>query len=497
MFDFEKLSASKLYAAPHVERVVEFSPPGVDIENIAKVLSLSVEAKCNCAEAFDGYAEVTGRTNFRLTYLDKNGDPKGVDYNADFSVKAEGEFCAADAASATITVVESDVSAAGALTLSAVLEVCVTAVQREELNVLMGADKCYKTSKTIALPAYIASKTSVCPFDAEQDVGGEITSVLSMGAHCPVIRAEAVDGGIKAAAKLSLNAVYVEGGEIKQRDFIIDLEEELNLDGVREGDKVLIDACVKSSKIVLQGVTDDNVLRVEGDVAFKAQVFRLAQVEVVDDLFTLENEVDITKTSAKYAYFDGSAYFAKKVSGTATLGDNRAAAIKIDAIPSSRCYTTKAATEEDGSLTVEGIVNADIVYTDENGFNSVRAEVPFSLNIQNASPFAGEVKVRADIEKISADIRREREIDIDIALRLATDAFAETDAEFISGVELGEERAQNTSGISLYIAREGDEILDLCKAFSAMPEDILAQNPALTFPLAEGERAVYFRQIAI
>lgn len=57
MFDFEKLSASKFYVAPTSERVVEFSPSDVDMTNVAKVLSVAVDARATSVEAQDGYAQ--------------------------------------------------------------------------------------------------------------------------------------------------------------------------------------------------------------------------------------------------------------------------------------------------------------------------------------------------------------------------------------------------------------------------------------------------------
>lgn len=497
MFDFEKLSASKLYFAPNVERVVEFSPPGIDMQNIAKVLSLAVEARCASAEAFDGYVEISGRTGFRLTYIDKDGNPKGADYNADFSVKAEGDFAAGDNVSAEITVIETDVEAQDSLKLSAVLNASVCAVRREELNVLVGADKCYKTEKEIYLPTFIASKTTFSPFDAEQDAGGEVSQVLSMSTDCVLKKAQATEGGVSLLSTVICSVTYVEGGEIKQRDFKVDLADELGLEGVLESDAVCVQACVKSAKLVLQGVTDDNVLRVEGETSYKIQVFRCAAHSVVADVFNLENEVDITTQKANYTCFDGSGFFAEKAGGTAMLGDNRPAADSVCSIPYAHAVATKAQKEEDGTLSVEGVVNADIIYTDENGFNSVRTEIPFALSIASEKPLSQQLKVRAQVQQISAVVRREREFDVDMLLAVSVSGYSPVEAEFISNVELGAEKPQNTGGISLYIARGGDELLDLCKALTAMPEDILEQNPALEFPLAEGERVVYFRKIAM
>lgn len=497
MFDFDKLSVSKFYVAPSVERVVEFSPPNIDMQNIAKVLSLAVDAKCSTQDVYDGYAQIGGRTNFRLCYLDKEGTARGVDYNADFTVRIDGEFMADDTVNCIIKVVESDVQASDTLTLSAVLEVSVCAQRREEIEALTNAEQCYKTQRTMYLPSFIASKTTTAPFDDEQEVGGEITSVLGLNVNCAVKRAEATEGGALVSANVYATVTYVEGDIIKQRDFRMELEEELNLDGVQEGDSISVQATVKSSKIILQGVTDDNVIKVEGEIQFKVQAFRCAEVEVVDDMFTLTNEVVVTREKRDYVCFDGCGFFSENVTGTAVLGDNRAPVLEVNALPYARCYTSKAYIDEDGKLVVEGIVNTDIIYTDENGYNSVRTEIPFSLAIASEKPFSKTVKVCCSVENISAKVRREREIDIDLRLGIEVCGYSDVTAEFISAVEVGEEKPQNKSAMSLYIANDGDELLDLCKALTAMPEEIMEQNPNLQFPLKEGERVLYFRSINV
>ena len=61
----------------------------------------------------------------------------------------------------------------------------------------------------------------------------------------------------------------------------------------------------------------------------------------------------------------------------------------------------------------------------------------------------------------------------------------------------GAEKEPNTEAISLYIAQEGDTRWELCKALTATPDEIMGQNPALTVPLKEGERVVYFRALGL
>ncbi len=493
MFDFEKLSASKFYQAPKVERVVEFSPPDIDMSNISRILSLSVDAKPMDVSVKDGGADVKGRGNFRLIYLDGDGNPKGVDYNADFAVSVDADLKEGDNAYAKICVVEADVVANAGLTLSAVLEVSVSAVIREEFEALVGGEKCYKTTKDIVLPTYVAQKSGASSFDEQVEVGGEVESVLSLNSNVTLKSANATEGGVELKSDLYAIVSYVADGEMKWVEFNIPLDDEFSVDGVMEGDNVQVDACVKNAKIVLQGVTGDNVISLEGEVSYKIQVFRCGVVSVVDDLFTLTNEVKIEREKKNVCCFDGLKFDSQRVNGTAMLADNRPSALEIVALPYARCYTAKWYPSEDGGLTVDGVVNTDVVYLDENGLNSVRAEIPFSVTID--ANIGSNQKVCCTVERIGATIRREREIEIDMTLGFDTGVFTSSEIEFISSIEVGEQREQNTSTISVYIASESDTMLDVCKALSAMPDDILSQNPTLQFPLSDGDKVVYFRGI--
>ena len=381
------------------------------------------------------------------------------------------------------------------LTLTAVLEVNVSAIKRDEIEVLVNADDCYVQKQEIYVPSFIAQKSVVVPFDDEKNVGGEIESVLGLSSTVVTRQSIATEGG--ATAKLAVYSVvtYVEGGEIKQHTFEIPLEEEFNLDGVKEGDAIKLYTALKSSKIVLQGVTDDNTIRVEGEIQIKVQAYRCSKTEIVSDLFMLSNQTEIERKTAKYTCFDGCGYFVKGVGGSATLSDNKPAAIEVCALPYARCYTTRAYVNDENSLIVEGVANTDIIYRDENGFNSVRAELPFAISAASEIPFSKEVRVDCKIQRIDAVVRREREFDITFDVAIAVCGFSPLEASYISAVEVGAERAQNTSALSVYVASPSDTMLDVCSALSAMPEDILAQNPDLAEPFAQDTKIVYFRAL--
>ena len=494
MFDFEKLSTARFYIAPTVEKIIEFSPPNIDVENISKVLSLSAVAKCDEAIPYNGYSDLKGRANFRLIYIDRENIARGVDYNADFTAHVDGDFEEGDNLVCTVNVAEAEVGANDYLTLTAALELAVSATRRENIDLLTVAEDCYKKTRGMTLPSFVASKTSTAEFFDDANVGGEIDSVLSINSNVAVKSAQATDGGAVVKSVVYVTVTYLKDGAIEQQTFEIPLEDEINLDGVLPTDALKVDAMIRGAKVILQGVTGDNVLRVEGDVVYNIHAYRCQKVDVVDDMFLLSNELEITRARYQGRCYLGGDYTEEAVSGIALLGDNRPNALQVVTLPYARCYTLKTYTNDDGNIVAEGVVNTDIVYTDENGYNSVRTEIPFSIVLDKAEDGVS-YKANCVCVGISAKVRKDREFEIDTTLAVTLEKYADIETEYIASVELGAERKKNTSPVSLYIAENGEDMLDVCKSLYAMPDDIMAQNPTLEFPLKEGEQVLYFRQL--
>ncbi len=494
MFKYENAVATNAKILAPVERVVEFSPSGAESGNVVKVLSLAVEGKVLSAVVNDGYVEVEGRADFKLLYLDLEGAPQGVDYNADFVVRIEGDCNADDSVLAKVDVMEADVKLSDNLTLSAVLEIGATLTERSEWNVLVDADECYKTLDSVLVKSFIAAKSVVIPISDELQAG-DVERVLLLDSRAIIKNAEVGDGAVNVSAAVLATVTYVESGQLKIAEFSIPVEEEISIEGARIGDKASAEAAIRNARVVLSGVTGANVIGVETDLNLKVQVFSSNEIPAIKDLFMLKNEVELRRQRDRLYNFYDAKFYSEKVSGTATLADNKAAAREIVAIPSSSSYIAKAAVTESGAALVEGIVTADIVYLDENGLNSVRTEIPFSLEL--GSGYEGDIRVRSAVEYVTARVKRDREIEVTASLLIHVAEFRVFEVEFVSEVIVGEAKPINTSGLSLYIAEDGDGMWEVCKALTATPEAILEQNPTLVAPLKRGEKVVYFRTLSL
>ena len=489
MFKYDKLNASSIVTASPAERVVEFSPSGLDASDVARVLSLAVDGRVISAEGGDGYAAVNGRVNFRLVYQDRDGNPHGADYNADFNLRTEGDIAADDSVAADVSVVEADVRTGDSVVLTALIAVRAQAIRRTEEECLVDAEKCYKTTESVTVPVLAAAKTVNVNVTDEADAG-DIDGVLLSDVQATVVSAAAGDGVVIAEGRVRASVTFLEDGEIRCRDMLIPFREEVIADGVSEGDIVSASAAVRNTRIVLAGVPGANVIRFEGDIALRVQASRLTEHDVVRDMFMLTNEVELARETRKYVFCGGMKYTTETISGTASL-EGRAAAESVIAIPFARCGAAKAEIADGGAL-VEGVLAADVVYRSENGVESVRAEVPYSLEIEG--DLGAGVFATCFVESIRAKAKRgELEIEAEIGVLLRSVRCCE--AEFVSSVTVGEEKERNESALSLYIVAEGDGMWDVCKALTATPDDIMAQNPSLSLPLSPGDRVVYFRAL--
>ena len=145
---------------------------------------------------------------------------------------------------------------------------------------------------------------------------------------------------------------------------------------------------------------------------------------------------------------------------------------------------------------IEGIIEANVVYTDENGLNSVAAEIPYSetfdsKNRGNVVPIA----FSGIAENAFARVKGDRKIEVTAEAVFAVSSVKTDELDLICKVTEGEVRPQNESAFSVYIAEEGDGVWEVAKAMTARPDEITAQNPELVFPLKAGDRAVIYRKL--
>ena len=485
MFKFDQKNAISTTFLSPIERVVEFIPRGVD--GVMRVLSLSVDGKALSHAVNDGFVDVNGRAEFKLIYLDLDGAVCSANYNADFSVRLDGDVTRDDKVNVCLKVVEWSVSSSDTLTLSAVVKVDGNVTKTMSLNILTGAEDSFVTTDILTIPTHVATTSYSFPVDEETTVH-EVQKVLSLDTKCSLTSAKVTDKVLDLSVDTIAIVTYVEDGIIRTATFNVASTESVSIEDLCEGDRVKVTPYVKSGRIVLHGVTGENILRFEGEIGVNIDVTRLEEIEVVKDLFSLTHHTTTTTENNDLTYYVHSGYYTEKIQGETTLprGEDTA----LVGVPANTVFIAK--TLCDDGLTVEGVATTEIIYSSGDDLFSARAEIPYSVHLDGA--FSDTVKACATVIDSSVKIKGDK-AEITLTIAFNTKCYVAHQINYISAVELGEEREVNRSGLSIYVANDGDTPWDVCKALTATPEQIAEQNVGIAYPLKQGEKIIYFRRI--
>ena len=202
----------------------------------------------------------------------------------------------------------------------------------------------------------------------------------------------------------------------------------------------------------------------------------------------LTHHTTVERENVSLTALASTGFYKERIYGEADLPDCENGALV--GVPAVTAFVAKAVYDED--LNVEGIVTAEIIYSTKGELHSVRAEVPYSISL--IGDFTNKSVTRVSVIDVNVKIKNNT-AEINLLLGFEIASYLDTSLSYISNVEIGEERPVNTSGLSMYVAKDGDTMWDVCKALTATPEQILSQNPTLTFPLKQCDKVIYFRQL--
>lgn len=496
-FQYEKIAANCLKKVATTDRVVEFTATGVDSGNIARVLGLTADARTVSAEALEGEATYLGRVNFKLLYLDAEGEPKSLDYFADFTDKIKCEIKAGAMLNGKITVLETDMSTDGELKLSAVVEITLYALDKSEDECLVATpEDCYEEKKMVEVPALIGTKSCEIEVSDEKAVSCDIKRVLLADASAAVNEIRTGDGMVFVGGDFVALITYYADNEIRVAKYTIPFSEEVMFDGVALGDRIAAYPTVKTTRVVLSGVEGDNVLRVESLITVKLFAFSKRSHNVVKDVFMLTNELEVETGEQNYCSLEKCLFVTDKFTASAMLNEDRPAVRDIIGVISSQNSIAGSSVSEN-KLTIEGVVGATILYTDENGFNSVNAELPYSMSFNAELASGADIRISGIVDDISARVKRDREIEVMVKLEFAVEVWENCGCTMLKKVVIGAEKELNQSAVSVFIASDGDSIWDVAKALSATPKSIISQNPDIEEGLKDGDKVLYFRQLNV
>ena len=150
----------------------------------------------------------------------------------------------------------------------------------------------------------------------------------------------------------------------------------------------------------------------------------------------------------------------------------------------------------DGTVTVEGVVSAVALIKKEDGYTAPVLELPFSVSVEATGVRIGDtITVDACVGELSARTVANGEVELSVELKLSLCVYRATAQTVIADIEIGEEKKVSTAAISVCYPQAGSTLWDIAKDLGVSPEQVLAFNEELQFPLTGEERVVVYRRL--
>ncbi|MDR3263783.1 MAG: DUF3794 domain-containing protein [Clostridiales bacterium] len=489
-----KTQYKKLVASSQV--MVDFNVESKDGKRITKILSIVTDPKVTAVDALNGECVINGRVNYKILYLNEDNEIVSLDYFSDYKDKISAkEVLPNSRLTVNTDIVDITINEDGIISISLVIENNVYAITQEALPVLKAVpDNYFDERRTITVQNYADTVKSLAEVVEEASADGTVGRILMFDTTAIIDKVSAGNGIITVEGTLFANVLYTySDGNYENKQITVPFTEEQPAPAGTTL-QVFSEAEIKTSKVVLAGTEDNNIIRIEAAIEIASTVIANLEEEVVADVFSITHEINThTEKLVADKYYD-SVSFGENVGGTINLEDNMPAINNILGYLGARNNIASLKSSADKAV-VEGILSLTVLYRDsEETVNSVGVEIPYSVNIKDSAIFGDftlEGKGKAGI--INVKRRRDRELEVLAELHFNIRAYGKDTAQVISEVEELEAKAVNGSAVSIYNTGEGETLWDIAKALSCTPDAVLQQNEDLVFPVKNPGRVMLYR----
>ena len=330
-------------------------------------------------------------------------------------------------------------------------------------------------------------------FETKEDVSKIL--MYNCNFACENVRAE--QGRAVVEGKIYSTLVFESAGEeseIKELNDVFSLKTAIDLPvDVDDVLDVVVGIDHSRENISTDSDAEGNVVSVGHKIMVQGVSLKNVKVDLVDDLYSVENEVELNRSKREYCTAADCFRLDENVGGEIAIEEDESA---VDKIVSNLCITPEITNTyiKDGQIVFEGLISSGIVYLDENReYKQKRAEIPFIV--------ASKIKadkldcVRTDISVYDCRLKAKRGtiIEVDYQVKICVCIFEKDSKEILDNYLIGKPLDFGGYDYQIFVARSGESVWDLSKRIKVSPEDLVMNNPALPSVMEGGEKVIIKR----
>ena len=217
------------------------------------------------------------------------------------------------------------------------------------------------------------------------------------------------------------------------------------------------------------------------------------EIEVVDDLFSTENEIETTLTKRDFTKHAETYSLNEIIFNEMPLSDDEPAIDEIVANLNQNAEVTNSYIK-DNLIFLEGVVVSNLIYIDENKeIKSKQLEVPFVINTKIQAESLSCVHSQIFVVDNKIKVKRGTNIESEYSLYINLVVYQKETHEMIDSFKIGKQLNYSKYDFQIFIAKPNETTWDLCKRIKILPEELNRLNKDLPLVMQGGEKIIIKR----
>ncbi len=477
------------------------SKTDVSSDDVERILDVTAFVSLTEKEVINGKIKYGGNVIYQIFYQDKSGMLRKYECGNEYLGVIEDDKIS-DACSVAMTAkpekVEADTSGLK-VSVSATLAVSATLYACQNLSAISGGEGLVVNKKDFEIVKGYGLKSSAYPVEEEFVIDFPVKEVLTHSVKGVVTNVQCGVGCIIADGEVIVTALVLaenRDGEIIKQTKTLPFRMEIEYDEAMPAMRATARVSEKSFKsdISVDGETGKSTVNLFVTLLFEGEAFSDESVTLATDAFDLAENVEIIREDFCAVKPCEMRSYAKEISGRAQINELPVDATLM-AVGGENAEIAKI-TKRETCVVVDGVLSAVGFFKDgENKSFSVKMEIPFTVELENFNCPDAEVDVVATVRGSGARIVSLTETELNGEIYFTVYPMEKHSIQYIKEIKPCGEKQKETSAISVYIPLEGEELWSLAKRLNVCPDELVATNKELQFPLTGKERIVIYRQM--
>ncbi len=487
-FQYQQLSGEGICLVENKQFAVECRVNDLTYDDVKRILHLDGVGIVDGYDVIGKEVKFTGKINYRLSYVNQEDEVKALSYSCDFAESISSDkILETDKIIVDCDVVSVTSSGMDIVRLSSNIRVKAYKIYENPIRVLAPTgEECYCKTEKAVVDNYVT--TLVNSFTIEEENACKFDEIIALDSNILLIETKCDANKITASGECYVTATYKEGNNVATRRFILPFNEEIE-GACDESCSAYAKAYVESTKVIAK--EGEECLRLRICAGLRVVVFKPLEVEVVSDMYSMCNKLELKKEKVEATNFIGYGCFTERITGESKIDDAESKEIIGVICPKN----VVSGVSYDGRISViRGVVTACLLYKQENNVCSINIESPYEKEVDEALTDLN--MITGKVVEITARKKSDNEIVIDTTIKFCYEKRNIQELEAVTEAEETGVIEAKENAISIIVIDKPKTFFEVAKTLLTTPEELERQNPSLTEPLKLGDKLYYYRKLS-